>query len=164
MTSNVPIHIIARRAAGRIIAGWLDQVPGMEAWEVARVVGEVADEVQRDDLVCDSDSTATGATIAAVASLADELRYYCEWGPNPTPEAYRAACAALDRHRRRADDAEAARQDLADEHTDLLVHVARLRQFMASHGLEDPTWRSLNARQKQVLRDADAEALARVAR
>lgn len=40
-------------------------------------------------------------------------------GVSPTPDAYRAACEALEKHRQRADKAEAAAGQLGDKLTDL---------------------------------------------
>lgn len=106
MTSVSPTDLLVRRAAERIVAATL-RVPTLAGWEAARALGEVADEAGRTDLVCDWDSPETVATIGAVTALVGELRAYCEHGPVPTPEAYEAACKALEKHRQRADAAEA---------------------------------------------------------
>lgn len=48
----------------------------------------------------------------------------------------------------------------AEAHEDDRWHRAVLRRHMAANGLEDPTWRNLSEREKQVLRDADERVIA----
>ncbi len=62
------------------------------------------------------------------------------------------------------EDAAADADAMAAEVIEESRHLALLRQHMAAHGLEDPTWVGLSERQKQALRDADAAVLAAVER
>ncbi len=100
------IDRLARRVAEAVLAEHLRHLAPLEAWELARVVGEHADQVGRTDLGCESDSAEVQAAVEAVKALAVELVSYCEFGPNPSPDAYLKACQALDRWRARAEAAE----------------------------------------------------------
>lgn len=105
--SSWTVAQLARRVAEAILAEHLRHYEPMDAWELARVVGEHADRVGRTDLGCESDSREVKIAADAIKVLADELVAYCEFGPNPTPDAYQKACQALERWRERATHAEA---------------------------------------------------------
>jgi hypothetical protein len=105
---------LARRVAEAVLAEELRHQEPMEPWALARVVGEHADRVGRTDLSCDADSPEVDAAQKALTDLATELVSYCEFGPNPTPDAYLKACAALAQWRARAEAAEGALRDLKE--------------------------------------------------
>lgn len=111
--SQFPADLVTRRTAEEIIAEALDSLPDLEPWQIARVFDEQAVAVQRSDLLYDPSTAA--AVERAIRDLLGELREYCRCGPNPTPDAYNAACTALEKHRQRADQAEAERDRLAAE-------------------------------------------------
>ncbi len=101
------IERLARRVAEAALAEELRHQEPMEPWALARIVGEHADLVGRRDLSCDADSPEVEATQRALKALAAELVSYCEFGPNPSPDAYLKACVALEKWRARAEVAEA---------------------------------------------------------
>jgi hypothetical protein len=106
-TTSWTVDRLARRVAEAVLAEHLRHHEPMDAWELARVVGEHADRVGRTDLGCDFASPEVQAAAEAVKTLAAELVSYCEFGPNPTPDAYLKACEALEKWRVRAEAAEA---------------------------------------------------------
>lgn len=115
-TSAWTVDQLARRVAEAVLAEHLRHYEPLETWELARVVGEHADQVGRADLGCETGSPEVEAAAAAVKALLAELVSYCEFGPNPTPDAYLKACLALGQWRARAETAEAEltrRQDVA---------------------------------------------------
>lgn len=101
------IDRLARRVAEAALS---EHLRGYEPWppyELAELVGKHADEVGRKDLVCHADSPEVDAAQVALTTLVSELASYCEFGPNPSPEAYLKACVALEKWRERAEVAEA---------------------------------------------------------
>ncbi len=105
---------LARRVAEAILADELRHREPEEGWTLGRIVGRHADQVGLRDLSCTADSAEVQAAQEALRTLADELVSYCEFGPNPSPDAYLKACEALDRWRARAEAAEAALADLKE--------------------------------------------------
>ncbi len=98
---------LARRVAGAILAEDLRHREPEEEWLLGRIVGRHADEIGLRGLSCTADSPEVRAAQAALKALAAELVSYCEFGPNPTPDAYAKACEALEKWRGRAKAAEA---------------------------------------------------------
>ncbi len=72
---------LARHVAARVLAGWVLQHPALDRSDLARIVGEEADEYGRTDLDCGPDSPAVAATEAAITALTAELVRHCRWAP-----------------------------------------------------------------------------------
>jgi hypothetical protein len=121
--SAYPAANIARDVAGTLVATRLRMFAAGEPPEVLdSLLARRCADVGRHDLAASLDGVGApapgrellAAAKAAVPALLAELQDHAEHGPNPTPEVYAAACVALDRHRRRADLAEAAVQRVRD--------------------------------------------------
>ncbi len=98
---------LARRVAEAILAEELRHREPEQEWVLERIVGRHADQVGLRDLSCTADSPEVQASQKALSDLAAELVSYCEFGPNPSPDAYGTVCAALEKWRLRAEAAEA---------------------------------------------------------